>query len=61
MKTHWHTQMSKPSMTKVQPWGISMLEKFPNGLQGLHFDTLTLSPTKVNWVKKWSKAQSWPN
>jgi hypothetical protein len=28
-----------------------------DGLQSLHFNILTLSPTKVNWVKKWSKAQ----
>jgi hypothetical protein len=23
----------------------------------LHFDTLTLSPTRVNWIERWSKAQ----
>jgi hypothetical protein len=34
-----------------------MLREIPNGLQNLHFDTLTLSPTKVNWVKRWSKEQ----
>jgi len=33
-----------------------MLGKNPDGLQNLHFDTLTLGPTKVNWVKRWSKA-----
>jgi hypothetical protein len=27
-----------------------------DGLQSLHFETLTLSPTKVNWVEMWSKA-----
>ncbi len=32
-----------------------MLEKIPNGLQRLHFDTLTLGPTRVKWVKRWSK------
>jgi hypothetical protein len=25
-------------------------------LQSLHFDTLTLNPTRVNWVERWSKA-----
>jgi hypothetical protein len=34
-----------------------MLKEIPNGLESLHFDTLTLSPTKVNWVKRWSKVQ----
>jgi hypothetical protein len=33
-----------------------MLEEIFNGLQSLHFDTLTLSPTKPNWVERWSKA-----
>jgi len=32
-----------------------MPKKIPNGFQSLHFDTLTLSPTKANWVKRWSK------
>ncbi len=32
-----------------------MFEKIPNGIQSLHFDTLTLSPIKVNWVERWSK------
>jgi len=27
-----------------------------NELQNLPFDGLTLSPTKANWVEKWSKA-----
>ncbi len=33
-----------------------MLGEIPNGLQSLHFDTLTLSLTKANWVKRWPKA-----
>jgi hypothetical protein len=33
-----------------------MLEKIFDGLQSLHFDILTLSPTRVNWVERWSKA-----
>jgi hypothetical protein len=33
-----------------------MHEEILNGLQNLHFDTLTLSPTRVHWVKRWSKA-----
>jgi hypothetical protein len=33
-----------------------MFEDIPNGFQSLHFNTLTLSPTKVNWVERWSKA-----
>jgi len=32
-----------------------MLGEIPNGFQSLHFDILTLSPTKANWVKRWSK------
>jgi hypothetical protein len=40
-------KICKASMTKVQPWKISMPGKIPNGLQSLHFDILTLSPTKV--------------
>jgi hypothetical protein len=32
-----------------------MLRKIPDGFQSLHFDTLTLNPTTVNWVKRWSK------
>jgi hypothetical protein len=31
--------------------------KIPEEFQNLHFDTLTLSPTWVNWVEKWLKAQ----
>jgi hypothetical protein len=34
-----------------------MLEKIPDGLQSLHFNTLTLSSTMVNWVKRWSKVE----
>jgi hypothetical protein len=26
-----------------------------DGLQSFYFNTLTLSPTKVNWVERWSK------
>jgi hypothetical protein len=33
-----------------------MLGKILDGFQSLHFDTLTLSPTNVNWVERWSKA-----
>jgi hypothetical protein len=40
--------MHKPYVTKVQRWGISMVEEIPEKLQSLHFDTLTLSLTKVN-------------
>jgi len=35
-----------------------MLEGIPNGLQSLHFDTLTLSTIKVNLVKRWSKVET---
>jgi hypothetical protein len=28
-----------------------------DGFQSLHFNTLTLSPTRANWVERWSKAQ----
>jgi hypothetical protein len=28
-----------------------------DGLQNLHFDTLTLNPIRANWVEKWSKAR----
>jgi hypothetical protein len=31
--------------------------KIPNGFENLHFDTLTLSPTRVNWVESWSKVR----
>jgi hypothetical protein len=31
--------------------------EIPDGLQNLHFDTLTLSLTRVNWVEWWSNAQ----
>jgi hypothetical protein len=34
-----------------------MLVEIPDGLQSLHFHTLTLSPTRVNWVEKWSNTQ----
>jgi hypothetical protein len=34
-----------------------MFEKIFDGLQSLHFNTLTLSPTKVNSIKRWSKAR----
>jgi hypothetical protein len=33
-----------------------MLEEIPDGLQSFHFDTLTLSLTRANWVERWSKA-----
>jgi hypothetical protein len=32
-----------------------MFKEIPNGIQRLHFDTLTLSPIKVNWVERWLK------
>ncbi len=32
-----------------------MTHEILDGLQSLHFDTLTLSPIKANWVKRWSK------
>jgi hypothetical protein len=32
-----------------------MPKEIPDGLQNLHFDILTLNPTRVNWVKRWSK------
>jgi hypothetical protein len=50
-------KMRKPSVTKVQPRGVSMPKEIHDGFQSLHFDTLTLSLTRVNWVKRWSKAQ----
>jgi hypothetical protein len=34
-----------------------MPRKNLNKLQNLHFDNLTLNPTRANWVEKWSKAQ----
>jgi len=34
-----------------------MPKKIRDRLQSLHFDTLTLSPTKVNWVKRWLKVR----
>ncbi len=34
-----------------------MLKKSLDGFRSLHFDTLTLSPTKANRVEKWSKAR----
>jgi hypothetical protein len=41
-------KMHKPFVTKVQPWKISMPKRIPSGLQNLHFNTLTLSPTRAN-------------
>jgi len=35
-----------------------MLERILDGLQNLHFDTLTLSPIKANLVKRWSKVET---
>jgi hypothetical protein len=32
-----------------------MLKKIFDGLQSLHFDTMTLSPTRANSIKRWSK------
>jgi hypothetical protein len=32
-----------------------MLGEIHDGLQSLHFDNLTLSPTRANWVERWSK------
>jgi len=32
-----------------------MFEEIFDGFQSLHFDTLTLNPTKANWVERWSK------
>jgi hypothetical protein len=34
-----------------------MLGEIIDGLQTLHFDTLTLRSTRANWVKRWSNAQ----
>jgi hypothetical protein len=34
-----------------------MHEEIFDGLQSLHFDTLTLSPTRAKWVERWSKAR----
>jgi hypothetical protein len=34
-----------------------MLVEILDGLQSLHFDTLTLSPIRVNWVERWSNVQ----
>jgi len=31
--------------------------EIPNGFQSLHFNTLTLSPTRANWVERWSQAR----
>jgi len=33
-----------------------MPQKIFDELQSLHFNTLTLNPTRANWVEKWSKA-----
>jgi hypothetical protein len=35
-----------------------MLKEFLDGFQSLDFNTLTLSPIRVNWVKRWSKART---
>jgi hypothetical protein len=35
-----------------------MLEKIPYEFHNLHFDTLTLSPFRVNWVERWMKAKT---
>jgi hypothetical protein len=48
-------KMHKPLVTKVHPWRIFMHGKIPNGLQSLHFDILTLSLTRANWVERWLK------
>ncbi len=41
-----------------------MLEKILDGFQSLHFNILTLSPTRGNWVERWSKVRiilfKWP-
>jgi len=42
---------------KMQPGKTFMPREILNGFQNLHFNTLTLSPTRANWVKRWSKAQ----
>jgi hypothetical protein len=55
LKTHGTPKMCKPFVTKVQPLGIFMPKETPDGLQNLHFNTLTLSPISVNWVERWSK------
>jgi hypothetical protein len=34
-----------------------MLVEILDGFQSLHFDTLTLSPIRVNWVERWSNVQ----
>jgi len=34
-----------------------MLEKILDGFQSLHFNTLTSSPIRANWVERWSKAR----
>jgi hypothetical protein len=34
-----------------------MFEEILNGLQSLHFGTSTFSPTKANWVERWSKVR----
>ncbi len=35
-----------------------MFERIPDGLQSLHFEILALSPTRANWVKRWSKVET---
>jgi len=32
-----------------------MFDQIIDGFQNLHFDTLTLNPTKAKWVERWSK------
>jgi hypothetical protein len=51
-------KMRRPPMTKVQPWGIYVPGEILDGLQSFHFDILTLSPTRANWVERWSKAHA---
>jgi hypothetical protein len=34
-----------------------MLQEIFDGFQSLHFNTLILSPTRVNWVERWSKVR----
>jgi hypothetical protein len=49
--------MHMPYVTKMQPWKIFMRGKIPITLQNLHFDILTISPTRTNRVKRWSKVR----
>jgi len=34
-----------------------MFKEILEGFQNLHFDTLTLSPIRANWVERWLKAR----